>query len=362
MEAVKLPSFCIVVEAVKLPPACSHRKLRNLNRFHYGVHYRFDYGFECARTCFPTGDCLNTVAAVDFRSRASAGRLAGIDFRDEIMSGNFVICTATVTTVCWMVRVSIGRLVERAKTLGMNALALTDHGNLHGALEFYQKAKAAGINPIVGYEAYVAPGSRFIRDAASSKDAAYHLTLLAQNRIGFQNLIKLASKASLEGFYFKPRIDNDLLAEYNEGIICLSGCVSSEFSRAILAGYDTSAAEHDAIKTAQKFHKIFGDRYFIEIMNNNLPIQRQQLEGAVDIANRLGIPLSREPAMRTTSNNLMLKLKTCCCASTRASFARNVQRMKMEGDQFFLRSPQQMYESFPGLEAAVARIKKSPTR
>lgn len=249
---------------------------------------------------------------------------------------------------------SIGRLVERAKQHGMNALALTDHGNLHGALEFYQKAKAGGINPIIGYEAYVAPGSRFVRDAASSKEAAFHLTLLAKNRIGFQNLIKLASKASLEGFYFKPRIDNALLEEYNEGIICLSGCVSSEFSRAILAGHDTSSAEHEAVKTAQKFHKIFGDRYFIEIMNNNLPIQRQQLEGAVDIANRLGLPLVATSDAHYVDQSDAETQDVMLCINT-GKFRTDVQRMKMEGDQFFLRSPEQMYESFPGLEAAVAR-------
>ncbi len=130
---------------------------------------------------------------------------------------------------------SINKLIAKAKHHGMNALALTDHGNLHGALEFYQKAKAADINPIIGYEAYVAPKSRFSRgDATSSKEAAYHLTLLAQNRVGFKNLIKLASAAALEGFYFKPRIDREILQAHSEGIICLSGCVSSEFSRAIL--------------------------------------------------------------------------------------------------------------------------------
>src|SRR3954471_4898972 len=105
----------------------------------------------------------------------------------------------------------IDALVERAKSLGMNALALTDHGNLHGALEFYTTAKAAGINPILGYEAYIAPGSRTQRDAAGMKEASYHLTLLAQNQTGFKNLIKLASVAFLEGFYFKPRIDKELL-------------------------------------------------------------------------------------------------------------------------------------------------------
>src|SRR5688572_30017531 len=130
----------------------------------------------------------------------------------------------------------IERLVERTKEHGMNALAITDHGNLHGALEFYRKAKETGINPIIGYEAYIAPGSRFEKDAGSMKEASYHLTLLAQNRAGFKNLVKLASAASLEGFYFKPRIDKELLERYQEGIVCLSGCLSSEFSRAILRG------------------------------------------------------------------------------------------------------------------------------
>ncbi len=134
----------------------------------------------------------------------------------------------------------IDKLVKRAKDHGMNALAITDHGNLHGALEFYNKAKGKGINPILGYEAYIAPGSRFEKkDAANSKEASYHLTLLAQNRTGFKNLIKLASMAMLEGFYYKPRIDKEILAAHSEGLICLSGCVSSEFSSAILGGSHT---------------------------------------------------------------------------------------------------------------------------
>ncbi len=133
---------------------------------------------------------------------------------------------------------SIDKLVKRAQERGMNALAITDHGNLHGALEFYRKAKAASLNPIIGYEAYIAPGSRFQKDAGRMKEASYHLTLLAQNRTGFNNLIKLASAAYLEGFYFKPRIDKELLAAHQEGIICLSGCVSGELSRAVTQGRD----------------------------------------------------------------------------------------------------------------------------
>src|SRR5690606_32742479 len=128
---------------------------------------------------------------------------------------------------------SIPRLVAEAKDLGMNSLALTDHGNLHGALQFYNACKGAGINPIIGYEAYIAPSSR-LEKHGGIRESNYHLTLLAQNKTGFKNLVKMASSAYLEGFYFKPRIDKDLLEKHHEGIVCLSGCVSSEFSRIVM--------------------------------------------------------------------------------------------------------------------------------
>ena len=175
----------------------------------------------------------------------------------------------------------IDGLVERAKALGMNGLALTDHGNLHGALDFYQKARKAGINPIIGYEAYIAPASRFQKDAGGMKEASYHLTLLAQNRTGFKNLIKMASKAFLEGFYFKPRIDKELLAAHSEGIICLSGCVSGEFSRTILQQHGDVPDLAPAMEIAGWFQRLFGERYFIEIQNNGLEIQRIALAGAM---------------------------------------------------------------------------------
>ncbi len=250
---------------------------------------------------------------------------------------------------------SIGKLIDRAKSHGMNSLALTDHGNLHGALEFYKKCKVAGINPIIGYEAYVAPKSRFSRgDATSSKEAAYHLTLLAKNRAGFKNLIKLASKASLEGFYFKPRIDRELLAELSEGIICLSGCVSSEFSRAVLNNQDTAKSEKEAIEIAQWFHGVFGERYFIEVMNNNLDIQRHQLEGAVRIANKVGLPVVATSDAHYADRSDAEIQDVLLCINT-GKFRTDSARMKMEGDQFYLRSPEEMYASFVGLEDAVAR-------
>ncbi|MCO8122184.1 DNA polymerase III subunit alpha [Stieleria sp. TO1_6] len=249
----------------------------------------------------------------------------------------------------------IKRLVGRAVDHGMNALALTDHGNLHGALEFYRAAKDAGINPIIGYEAYIAPGSRFDKGGAGrSKDASYHLTLLAKNRTGFKNLIKLASAASLEGFYFKPRIDKEILETFNEGIVCLSGCVSSEFSRTVLQGCDTQDVEKQAMEIAGWFHNVFGDRYFIEVMNNDLEIQRMQLEGAVNIANKMGLPLVTTSDCHYVDPEDAEAQDIMLCINT-GRFRTDTSRMKMENDQFFLRSPDQMYEKFPGMEDAVAR-------
>src|SRR3989337_3116717 len=122
------------------------------------------------------------------------------------------------------------QLVKRAKETGMEALALTDHGNLYGAIEFYTKAREAGIKPILGYEAYVAPTSRLNKDP-SKKETLYHLTLLAQDITGYQNLLKLSTAAYLEGFYYKPRIDKELLKSHSTGIICLSGCMAFEITR-----------------------------------------------------------------------------------------------------------------------------------
>ena len=248
----------------------------------------------------------------------------------------------------------IGKLLQRAKSHGMSALAITDHGNLHGSLEFYRKARELGINPILGYEAYVAPGSRFERDASSSKEAAYHLTLLAKNRTGFKNLIRLASIASLEGFYFKPRIDKQALEAYSEGIICLSGCVSSEFSRAILKGYDTDSAIQEAVEVTQWFDRVFGDRFFIEIMNNKVEIQRQQMAGAVEVANRVGIPLVATSDAHYVDREDAELQDVMVCIST-GKFRTDSNRMQMEGNEFYLRSPEEMYLNFPGHADAVAR-------
>jgi len=243
-------------------------------------------------------------------------------------------------------------LVERAKNLGMTGLALTDHGNLYGALDFYRKSREAGINPIVGYEAYIAPASRFHKEASGMKEASFHLTLLAQNKTGFKNLIKMASRAFLEGFYFKPRIDKELLAAHSEGIICLSGCVSGEFSRTILQQHGDLPDLTPAMEIAGWFHKIFGDRYFIEIQNNGLEIQRLAMEGGVEVARRMGLPLVATSDAHYVNREDAEAQDILLCINT-GKFRTDKQRMRMEGDQFFLRSPEEMYEALPGYEEAL---------
>jgi DNA polymerase-3 subunit alpha len=249
---------------------------------------------------------------------------------------------------------SIEGMVGRAKELGMNALAITDHGNLYGALEFYQAARDGGINPIVGYEAYVAPGSRYEKSGESSRDAAFHLTMLAQNRTGFNNLVKLASRAFLEGFYHKPRIDRELLESHSEGIICLSGCVSGELSRSLLAGNTADEAIARGQEIAAWFSRVFGERYFIEIQNNGLEIQRQALELSVEVAKRMGLPLVATSDAHYVRQEDAVAQDVLLCINT-GKFRTDTNRMRMEGDQFFIRSQQEMYASFAGLEDAVAR-------
>jgi DNA polymerase-3 subunit alpha len=255
-------------------------------------------------------------------------------------------------------------LVGRAKELGMNALALTDHGNLYGSLEFYKACKDAGINPVLGYEAYVAPGSRFDKSGAlSSKEATYHLTLLAKNATGFRNLVKMASRAFLEGFYHKPRIDRELLEQYNEGIICLSGCVSGELSRSLLAsgpGLNESngAYVEDQIAQAREivgwFHRVFGDRYFIEIQDNGLEIQRLAKEASLEVARRMGLPVVATSDAHYVRQDDAVAQDVLLCINT-GKFRTDTNRMRMEGDQFFLRSPEEMFTALPNQEEALRR-------
>ena len=180
-------------------------------------------------------------------------------------------------------------LFERTKALGMPALALTDHGNLYGAVEFLREAKAAEVLPIVGLEAYVAPGKRTDRSAGgvSGQEHSFHLTLLARNAAGFRNLMRLSSLSFLEGFYYKPRIDKEILERHADGIICLSGCASAEFSDYIL---HNRTAEAELL--CAWYQRIFGEEnFYVEIQDNGVGIQKECAVGALDIARRMGLPV-----------------------------------------------------------------------
>jgi len=245
----------------------------------------------------------------------------------------------------------IPALVKRAKQLGMPALAVTDHGNLHGAVEFLREAKAADFKPILGMEAYVAPFHRTGRTAGgnSGKEHNFHLTLLAKNSEGFRNLLRLSSMAFLEGYYYKPRIDKEILERHSEGLICLSGCVSSEFSDHIL--YNKFA---DAEKLAVWYQKVFGEEnFFIEVQNNNVQIQRDHEQAATAFARRLGLPM-----VATSDAHYLLQEDhnvhdILLCINTGRTVDDET-RMKFESHEFHVRSPEEMYAAMPGHEEALA--------
>ncbi len=179
----------------------------------------------------------------------------------------------------------VGELVDQVKKLGMHAIAITDHGTLSGAIEFYKACKAADIKPIIGMEAYVAARKMTDRDPAKDKNR-YHLILLAMNNQGYQNLMQLATKASLEGFYYKPRIDREILEKYNQGLIVLSGCGSGELGEA-LKNDDYEAAK----KIASWYKKVFGDRYYLEIQDHNEWAEQVKInEGVFKLSKELNIP------------------------------------------------------------------------
>lgn len=247
-------------------------------------------------------------------------------------------------------------LIKQVKNLGMNACAITDHGNLYGALEFYQTCRNHDVNPILGYEAYMAPGHRTDRSATRMKEAAFHLTLLAMNRTGFQNLVKLASHAYLEGFYYKPRIDKELLKEFNEGIICLSGCASSELSRLLLA--------EESDKAKQLIHwydQIFGDRFYLEIQDAGVEIQQSCAEATIVLANQMGLPLVATNDAHYLCQTDASTHDVLLCVNTK-SFRSDEKRMRIGTDQLFLRSPEQMYAAFPNLAEAVSRSQEIADR
>ena len=242
----------------------------------------------------------------------------------------------------------IDALVARAKSLGQQALAITDHGNLYGAIDFYQAARAAQIQPLLGMEAYVAPGDRRDREARSASQAAYHLVLLAQNAQGWRNLIQLATRAHLEGFYYRPRVDRELLAQYSEGVIVLSGCPSGELHRALEAE-DLVEAQ----RVIQWYRETFGDRYYLEVQRHDeLGRYEPVLQRTAQLSRDLGIPLVAtqdahycEPGDHDAHDLLL-------CIGTNATRDEE-KRFRFEGQDYYLTDEAYMLEKYADLPEAV---------
>jgi len=235
--------------------------------------------------------------------------------------------------------ITFDKLFKRCNKLGMDAVAVTDHGNMFGVIEFYTKAIAAHVKPILGIEAYVAPRSRFDRTKTSITDAAYHLILLAENNIGYQNLLKLASAGYLEGFYYRPRIDKEILAELNDGLICTSACLKGEIPAELIRGNEKAA-----YLAAESFLKIFGpDRFFIEIQqhegdNPNID------EGLIEIAKKMGIGLVATNDVHFLEQDDH-EAHNCLCAISTGKRSDDPDRMIYPPD-VYLKSPDEMRQLF----------------
>lgn len=239
----------------------------------------------------------------------------------------------------------IDDLIAKAKEYNMEAVALTDHGVMYGAIEFYQKALAAGIKPIVGVEAYLVNGSRLDR----MKQIRYHLTLLAKNRTGYQNLLQLTTLAHLEGYYYKPRIDWEILEKYGEGIIALSACLQGEVPQAFLTNGKEKAKE-----AAEKYLKLFGDDFYLEVQRHpNLEEQEKANQGLIQVGKELGIPLVATNDVHYIDADDDEAQDALLCLQMKKKKS-DTDRLTMLGNDFSFRSPEKMKESFYDLPEAVS--------
>ena len=241
----------------------------------------------------------------------------------------------------------IPELLSYTRELGMDAVALTDHGSMFGAADFYLAARDAGVRPIVGCEVYVAPRGRTDRDARLDR-SAFHLTLLARDLQGYRSLVKLTSRAHLEGFYYRPRVDRELLREHSAGLICLSGCPSGDLARAIRDGNPERA---EAI--ARWHADVFGDgNYYIELQRNGQPEQQALNQALVELAGGLGLPLVATNDVHYTRPEHQSAHDVLLCIQT-GSLVADTDRMRMDGE-FHLRSPGDMAAVFDDLPDALA--------
>ncbi len=242
---------------------------------------------------------------------------------------------------------TVPTIFSEAERHGMDAVAVTDHGVMFGALRFYAAARAAGIKPIIGVEAYVAPASRFDRTPGENEERYHHLTLLAENEVGYHNLLRLVSLAHLEGFYHRPRMDKQILAEYAEGLICLSGCLSSEVSVQLLLGQTKRALE-----AAGTYRDIFGpDRYFVELQDHGLADQRKILPRQVELARELGAPLVATNDLHYVRREDAKPHDVLLCIQQQ-KVQSEPKRLRFDTEEFYLKSAREMRETFRELPEA----------
>ena len=238
----------------------------------------------------------------------------------------------------------IPELVAYAKELGMDSLAITDHGVMYGAVEFYQECMKAGIKPIIGCEVYLAKGSHL----DMTEKTRYHLILLAENDIGYHNLMKIVSKGQLEGFYYKPRVDKDILRTYSEGIICLSACIAGEVPRLINSGNMDGAR-----RCVQEYIDIFGkDNYFLEIQNHDIPEEKTAAEGLRQLAQEFGLGLVATNDLHYVRREDAEAQDVLLCIQT-TSNVDDPGRMRFPNDSFYLKSAEEMAELFGGYPEAL---------
>ncbi len=234
-------------------------------------------------------------------------------------------------------------LVGQCAEYGMPALALTDHGNMFGAIEFYTTAKKAGIKPILGSEVYVAPGSRKEKTVVQSngaKDTSFHLVLLAKNETGYRNLMKLVSIGYLEGFYYKPRIDKEVLAEYREGLIALSACLKGEVARMIIRDNMERAEQ-----VAAGYKELFGDDYYLEIQDHNIPEERTVIKGVLELSKKLDIPIVAANDVHYLKQEHYVAHDILLCLQTGKDYD-DPNRMRYSTDQVYFKSADEMVRLF----------------
>ena len=251
----------------------------------------------------------------------------------------------------------ITEYVNRIRELGMTAGAITDHGVMYGVIDFYRAAKKAGINPILGCEVYVAPGSRFDREQVKGEDRYYHLVLLAENNVGYANLMKIVSKGFVDGYYYRPRVDMEVLETYHEGIIALSACLAGEVQR-----YLTRGMYEEAKAIALKYETCFGKgNFFLELQDHGIPEQAQVNQHLLRMHQELGIDLVATNDVHYTYEKDAEAHDILLCLQTGKKLS-DENRMRYEGGQYFVKSEEEMKALFPYALDAIENTQKIADR